>query len=61
MAHIDTVALDDQGWAEARNAMTMRFLGISADEFVTRFKAGEYENNEPDLLMDVLAYFPELD
>jgi len=61
MAAAPTVELDDQGWADVRDAMARRFLGVDADEFVRRFKAGDYDADEPDFLMDVLAYFPELD
>lgn len=61
MGTASTVELDDKGWAEAREAVTRRFLGIDADEFVRRFHAGAYDTDEPDYLMDVLAYFPELD
>lgn len=57
----ETVELDDKAWAEMREAVTQRFLHISAEEFGLRYQAGEYDQIEPDFLMDVLAYLPELD
>lgn len=56
-----TIELDDLGWEETREVFTQRFLGVSADEFVRRFRAGEYDEDEPEYLLDVLVYFPELD
>lgn len=57
-----TIELNDTQWAEAREKVAQRFLGVGADEFAEKYVAGEYEgDNEPDFLMDVLAYFPELD
>jgi hypothetical protein len=56
-----TVVLDDDAWAEARDAVTRRFFGIDATEFTVRFTAGFYDGWEPDGLDTVLAYFPELD
>ena len=53
--------LDDAAWALERDAITTTFLGIGADEFVRRFTAGEFDEVEPDGLMAVLAFFPELD
>lgn len=58
---VELVELDDAAWAVERNNVAQRFLGISAVEFVRKFKAGEFDNAEPDGLMAVLAFFPELD
>jgi hypothetical protein len=56
-----TVELDDEQWIAERDATVRHFLGIGADEFAARFRAGAYDRDEPDALMTVLAYFPELD
>ena len=62
MAPVEAVELNDAEWAEAREAMAQSFLGLSAEEFVARFNAGDFDGDDaPDLLMDVLAFFPELD
>ena len=61
MTMTETVELDDRAWAVEREAVTQHFLGIGVDEFVARYEAGAYEDQEPDALMAVLAYFPELD
>ena len=58
---IETVELDDKAWAEAQDAITMRFLHVPAAVFVEKYLAGAYDEAEPDFLMDVLAYFPDLD
>lgn len=58
---VDAVDLTDEQWERERDAITRRFLGISALEFVERYNAGEYDDVEPDGLMTVLGYFPELD
>lgn len=56
-----TRALTDAEWDEAREAIAQRFIGVSATEFVENFNAGLYDgDNAPDLLMEVLGYFPEL-
>lgn len=52
--------MTNQEWEENRNKVTQRFLGISAEEFIERWNAGEYPDPDPDL-MDLLAWFPELD
>lgn len=57
----ETVELDDAAWAEMRDSATRRFLGIDAADFVRRYEAGDYDADEPVFLMDVLAFFPELD
>lgn len=57
----ETIELNDAAWAEARESMAQRFLGMSADDFVQRYNAGDFDTNEPVFLMDVLAFFPELD
>lgn len=53
--------LTDDRWAEVRDEVTQQWLGVSAEEFVARFNAGDYDVDEPDALMSVLAFFPELD
>ncbi len=53
--------LTDERWAKIRDEVAQQWLGVSADEFVARFTAGEYDEDEPDALMSVLAFFPELD
>jgi len=58
---LETVELDDEAWAAERDAVARRFLGVSADEFVRRYTANEYDEDDVDGLMAVLAYFPELD
>jgi len=58
---VELIELDDTAWAIERNNIAQRFLEISATEFVRKFKAGEFDNAEPDGLMAVLAFFPELD
>lgn len=62
MTDTGTTVLEGKAWDDARDGMTRRFLQVSADEFVEKFKNGDYEgDDEPDFLMEVLAYFPELD
>lgn len=61
MVMTETVELNDQEWAAERDAIAQQFLGIDADEFVARYRAGAYDIDEPEALMTVLAYFPELD
>lgn len=58
---VKTVELDDRAWVAEREAVTQRFLGMSAEEFVRRYRAGDFDAAEPDMLMTVLGYFPELD
>ncbi len=58
---VQTVELNDKQWAAERDAIALAFLGVNADEFVKRFEAGEYNDDEVDGLMAVLAFFPELD
>lgn len=58
----DVRELTTQEWEAEREAAARTFLGIGAAEFADRFNAGEYDgDNEPDMLMAVLALFPELD
>lgn len=57
----DTIELDDAAWQAEREVATQRFLGISAAEFVERYENGFYDEIEPDTLMTVLGFFPELD
>ncbi len=58
---VQTVTLTDQQWNAEREAVTQRFLGMGAEEFRQRYLAGEFDEVEPDGLMAVLAFFPELD
>jgi hypothetical protein len=58
---VETIELSDAAWDTERDAMTQRFFGIDAKQFVERFRAGEYEAEQVDGLMAVLAFFPELD
>ena len=58
---IEVVELDDVAWLAERDAISRRFLNVSADEFVAKFNSGDYDKVEIDGLMAVLAYFPELD
>ncbi len=53
--------LDDQQWEQVRDEVARRWLGLSAADFVERFNAGAYAEVEPEELMSVLAFFPELD
>lgn len=53
--------LTDNEWASLRETITRRYLGISADEFVERFNAGDFDDASSEFLMTVLGYFPELD
>lgn len=57
----ETVELDNEAWQAERDAATRRFLNMSADEFVERYQRGDFDNCEPDGLMAVLGFFPELD
>jgi hypothetical protein len=58
---VKTIELSDAAWDTERDAMTNRFFGIDAKQFIERFRAGEYEAEQADGLMAVLAFFPELD
>lgn len=59
---VTTQVLDDRQWADAQESIAQSFLGVSAAEFKRNLKSGAYDGeNEPDLLMEVLGYFPELD
>lgn len=57
----DYVELDDAAWIKERDTICRTFLGISAEDFVAKFMAGGYEDEDDGILMTVLAYFPELD
>lgn len=59
---VQTAVLDDQQWEATRESVAQAFIGVSAADFKRNFLAGVYDgDNEPDLLMEVLGYFPELD
>lgn len=47
---------------EIRSEFTQKCLGVSAEEFIVRWWRGDYRDRviDPDL-MDLLAWFPELD
>lgn len=57
----ETIELDDTAWAAEREEAAQRFLGLSAEDFIAGYKAGAYDGFEPDGLMAVLGFFPELD
>lgn len=61
MFAVDVKVLDDHEWEAQRDAITQRFFGIDAADFIRRYTAGEYDDVEPNGLMLVLSYFPELD
>lgn len=58
---VEVVEVTDEAWATERDAITARFLGLTAAEFVERYEAGVYDSEDVDGLMAVLAFFPELD
>lgn len=58
---VHTTELDAAAWEAERDAITRTFLNMGADEFVARYQTGEFDAIDPDGLMAVLAYFPELD
>lgn len=58
---VHTTELDATAWEAERDEITRTFLGIGAADFVARYKAGEFDAIDPDGLMAVLTYFPELD
>lgn len=51
--------LDDDQWEAERNLMTQRFFQIDADEFISRFEKGDFEDDGSGL-MQTLMLFPEL-
>lgn len=61
MTEAGTTVLEGDSWIAARDAMARRYLGVTADEFVSKYRSGDYDDDPPDFLMDVLMYFPELD
>ena len=50
--------MTDEEWNDEREATTQRFLGVSAEEFMKRYKNGEYEYDAA--LCQTLMVFPEL-
>ena len=58
---VRTVELNDEQWDQERDAVTRRYLGLSAADFVRNFRDGAYADSQPDDLMTVLSFFPELD
>lgn len=58
---VHTTELDAAAWEGERDEITRTFLGVGAADFVARYKAGEFAAVDPDGLVAVLAYFPELD
>ena len=60
---IRTVELSDTEWATERDTIAHRFFGVDATQFVTRYQAGDYDNDAAiDAgLSTVLGFFPELD
>jgi hypothetical protein len=58
---VETIELSDAAWDSERDAITNRFFGIDAKQFMERFRTGDYEAEQTDGLVAVLAFFPELD
>jgi hypothetical protein len=58
---VHTTELDETAWEAERDEIARAFLRMGAADFVARYKAGEFDAIDPDGLVAVLAYFPELD
>lgn len=56
-----TIELNEAEWDVERDKFTRRFLGVSADDFRDKLLAGDYDEDPPEMLMEALALFPELD
>lgn len=57
----ETIELNEAEWDVERDKFTRRFLGVSADDFRDKLLAGDYDEDPPEMLMEALALFPELD
>ena len=55
---VTTKNLNDAEWQAEREQIAQRFLGIGAEEFVLKFKAGAFENEDSDGLMAVRVAEP---
>jgi hypothetical protein len=58
---VETDELDTGDWEAMRSAVTQRFLGMTAAQFVEAFRRGDFDTDERADVMTVLALFPELD